>query len=659
MSKRILWLTITTFAVLLLAMAYAAPASADGGTVTVELYNEADDTGLDGGDVYYYDGGWQFLGTTGDDGQGIVSGAVPKTTDIEIRYKSGKFKWSGVDPSSNPTLRTNTKVVTMKLLDSGDNELNGTAEFYSGGYIPFGGGTTTTSMELLPGTYGFQVHYYGRNAKTQDISTDPVVIFRTKQVTMKLLNCDAQELNGEAEFYYKGWIPFGGGTTETTMELLPGTHGFKVKYEGRYETVNQDIDADPTVIFRTTKVNFYTSGSVWYYNGGWIPFTSPKEMLSGPGWADFKFGDIHNPTVRLDISGCELSGYPAIVRLVDSKGNGLAGGYVQYRRNTWKEIGTTDSNGNVFALLPEKPWGLKITYEWVTNRVDPWDIDANPSVTFSTIDVLTTLKTCAGVGLEGGVAEYLSGYWRPIGTTNSNGEIHKEMLPANLQFRMTYTYGTDRFYQDTALDPSVDFTTTKVTLNYPGTISYQSGYWRAFTNPMEMMPGTYLFKFEGTGPTVRQYLTISGCEMGGYVALIRLLDSYGIGIAGGTAEWYRTSGPAQWVSVPGSTDANGNLFALVSLPAPKIALNYGCTRGWEQHPLLTDPNVVFQTGRAISDSGTCTHWRSTLGGSCPVWVPFVDGVEMLPTSARQFKGNDGSAWWEYYPIVAGTENHIR
>jgi hypothetical protein len=576
--------------ILLLTVVLAAPALAGSGTVTVNLKSSTN-TGLAGGVVNYYDGGWKLLGTT--DSSGTVSGVVPKYTDMEIRYAGGRYYFGYVEPSTNPTLTINTV-----------------------------------------------------------------------QVTVKLETCGGTPLVGEAKYYYGGWTTI--GNTPATIELLPysglgpgqGSYDFQVIYDGRTSaTIRQDISVNPVIVFKTTKVNFLTSDTVYWYNGGWQLFTSPKEVIGGLGkWADFKFGDTHNPTIRLDINGCELSGYPVTVKLLDSKGVGLEGGFAEYFHSStsWQPIGTTGSDGTVFALLPKKPSQIKLTYEWVTNR-NYQDITVNPVVTFNTIDVLTTLKTCGGIGLEGGVAEYLSSYWRPIGTTDTNGEIHKEMLPANLQFKMTYAYGTDRFYQDTGTDPSVDFTTTKVTLNYPGTITYQSGYWRPFTSPMEMMAGTYLFKFEGAGPTVRQYLTISGCDMGGTVALIKLLDSYGNGLSGGTAEWYRTSQPSMWISLPGSTDTNGNLFALVPATGPKFKLTYAENIGYEQHNLLTDPNVVFQTGRVVSDSGTCTHWGN---GQTVTWVPFVNGMELLP-GLKHFKGNDGTAWWEDDTIVAGTENHVR
>jgi len=217
----------------------------------------------------------------------------------------------------------------------------------------------------------------------------------------------------------------------------------------------------------------------------------------------------------------QATDYNVTVKLLDSQGYGLQGGLAEYFHSTtsWQVIGTTGGDGIVSADLPVKPSQIRMTYEWVTNR-SYQDISVDPVVIFNTIDVLVTLKTCAGVGLEGigiegGDADYQSGYWRPIGTTDENGEIHKEMLPANLLFRMTYAYGTDRFSQDTGLNPVVNFVTTTVTSDFDGTIEYQSGYWWPFISPMEMMPGTYLFKFTNSEGVViiRDYLTITGCEM--------------------------------------------------------------------------------------------------------------------------------------------------
>lgn len=563
--------------------------------------------------------------------------------------------------------------VTVTVTDSNNQPLQGVSIQYKKppSTTPWPLGTTDSdgkvTKALPPGTYAFRASYAQTSSgwgAEQDISFYPTVDFQTSSITAQVRTCAEAPISG-ASVWYKvlpSTTPWPLGTTGSggtvSKELFPGTYAFRADYQHtRAADITQDVGANPLVSFTTTRVTVYYSGAVHYKElSTWWPFTKPSMELFA-GTIPFRFGGPGGYEVDLVVSGCDVTAYPVLVRLLDSNGNGLAGGFAEYFRDgSWNTIGTTGSDGTVFAVLPVKPWQIRMTYEWVTNRTTQ-DITVDSVVTFNTIDVLVTLKTCAGVGIAGGVAEYQSGYWRPIGTTDSNGEIRRQMLPSNLLFKMSYAYGADRFYQDTALDPSVDFTTTRVTLNFNGTIEYQSGYWRPFTQPtMQMMPGTYLFKFEGAGPTMRQYLTISGCEMGGYVAFIKLLDSNGNGIAGGTAEWYRTSGPAQWVSVPGSTDTNGNLFALVGLSGPKFRLTYACTRGWEQHDLLTDPNVVFRTGRVVSDSGTCTHWRSTLGGSCPVWVPFVNGVEMLP-SDYEFKGYD-PYWKEFWTILAGVENHI-
>jgi hypothetical protein len=278
-------------------------------------------------------------------------------------------------------------------------------------------------------------------------------------ITVRLLDSQGNGLEGGfAEYFHDGsWQPIGttgsDGTISTYLPVIPWK--IRMTYEHIKNWSTQDISEDPVVTFNTEDV---------------------------------------------------------LVTLEDSQGNGLSGGVAEYQSGYWYPIGTTNENGEIHKEMLPTNLKVKMTYEYITNRVTQ-DISEDTVVTFSTQDVLVTLKTCQGVGLEGGVAEYQSGYWRPIGTTDENGEIHKEMLPANLKFKMSYAYGADRFYQDTASDTSVDFTTTKVTIDYPGTVKYQSGYWRNFTLPtMEMMPGTYLFKFEGAGPTIRENLTISGCE---------------------------------------------------------------------------------------------------------------------------------------------------
>jgi hypothetical protein len=147
----------------------------------------------------------------------------------------------------------------------------------------------------------------------------------------------------------------------------------------------------------------------------------------------------------------------------------------------------------------------------------------------------------------------------------------------------------------------VDFTTTKVTLAYPGSVKYQSGYWRDFTVPtMEMMPGTYLFKFEGAGQTMRQWLTISGCEMGGRPVWIHFEESDGTPIQGDEA-WYADYYLPGGLIYAGQSDANGDIFVLIPYQygTDKIDQFKGEDKSFDefktQVDIASNPVVTFKT----------------------------------------------------------------
>ncbi len=51
------------------------------------------------------------------------------------------------------------------------------------------------------------------------------------------------------------------------------------------------------------------------------------------------------------------------------------------------------------------------------------------------------LTDSKGNGLAGGVVKCYSSGWKDFGTTDENGELHKEMLPSKYTFRMEYAAG--------------------------------------------------------------------------------------------------------------------------------------------------------------------------------------------------------------------------
>ena len=183
--------------------------------------------------------------------------------------------------------------VTVTLLNSSGNGLSGAVvQYYKGGWKSFGttGSDGTARMALAAGTYTFQITYAGASQqKSQNVGTNPNVVFQTTLVTVKLLSSTNTELNGVAQYYAGGWKTFGTGTTTTSMELLPLTYTFQVSYAGASQQVSQNVRTNANVIFKTVQVHSDSGKCTSYYAGGWKTFTQNMELL--PGTYAFRFSD--------------------------------------------------------------------------------------------------------------------------------------------------------------------------------------------------------------------------------------------------------------------------------------------------------------------------------------------------------------------------------
>ena len=207
-------------------------------------------------------------------------------TDKTGNEASGSFKVT-VTPSSS------TVTVTVKLLDSSTNGLSGgMVQYYSDGWRSFGttGSDGKVSMVLPPGTYNFQISWAGASQqKSQDVATNPTVVFQTTLATMKLLSSAGSELSGGAQYYAGGWKTFGGGKTTTTMELLPITYTFQISWAGASQKKSQNVATNPNVVFQTVQVHSDSGKCTSYYAGGWKTFTQDMQLL--PGTYMFRFSD--------------------------------------------------------------------------------------------------------------------------------------------------------------------------------------------------------------------------------------------------------------------------------------------------------------------------------------------------------------------------------
>jgi hypothetical protein len=239
------------------------------------------------GVAQYYAGGWKtFGGGTTTTSMELL----PLTYSFQITY-AGASQQKSQDVSKDPNVKFQTVLVSMKLVSSAGNELNGGAQYNAGGMKTFGTGTTTTSMELLPLTYTFQITYAGASQQvSQNVANSPSVVFKTTLVTMKIQSSTNTELNGTAQYNAGGWKTFGGGTTTTSMELLPLTYSFQVSYAGASKQVSQNVAANANVIFKTVQVHSDSGKCTSYYAGGsWRTFTQDVQLL--PGTYKFRFSD--------------------------------------------------------------------------------------------------------------------------------------------------------------------------------------------------------------------------------------------------------------------------------------------------------------------------------------------------------------------------------
>ena len=205
-----------------------------------------------------------------------------------------------------------------------------------------------------------------------------------------------------------------------------------------------------------------------------------------------------------------------LISLKTSTGNGISSGVVTYAGSSWLSFGTTDANGEARKELLPGSYTFRMAYAGATNDKTQ-DMGSNSNVAFQTQNVLVTLKSSTGNGLAGGVVTYAGSSWLGFGTTDANGEVRKELLPANYNFRMTYAGASKDKSQDVGSNPNVAFQTQNVLVTLKdssgngkagGVVTYAGSSWLSFGTTdasgearKELLPVSYTFRMSYAGTT--------------------------------------------------------------------------------------------------------------------------------------------------------------
>jgi hypothetical protein len=443
-------------------------------------------------------GGWKPLGDTPTAGKELL----PKTYAFRIHYEDTYID-KNQNVASDQLVVFGTVLVKMRLLDSDDNDLVGAGEVNSGGWKPLGD-TPTIGKELLPKTYAFRVHYNDTYIdKNQNVSVDPIVIFRGTGVTI--------QFSGNIEYNSGGWKTF----TKPTMTLLPKTYSFRFSETG-YPTVTKNIQIAGSeqklsiayIMLLKSTGNPLAGGEGQYNVGGWQSAGNTNSQGAALAVIDGLKGTVQfrmyyedtyiDKNQNIAINSFVVFQTVLVKMELHSSGDGQLTGAGEVNSGSWKSLGNTPTGG--MELLP-KSYGFRIHYE--DTYIDKnQNVASDNLVIFETVLVEMELHSSLGAQLTG-QGEVNSGGWKPLGDTPTAG---KELLPKTYAFRIHYEDTYIDKNQNVASDNLVIFETVLVKMELhssgdgqlTGAGEVNSGSWKSLGNTptggMELLPKSYGFR---------------------------------------------------------------------------------------------------------------------------------------------------------------------
>jgi len=428
---------------------------------------------LDQGTVQYYSGAWRDFGTT--TGGTVSKELLPENYSFRMTYAYASNDKSQ-DIGVNSTVIFQTVNAQVQLKNSLGNLIDqGTVQYYSGAWRSLG--TTTNgiaSMELLSNNYSFRMTYgFASNDKAQEIGVNSTVVFQTVNAQVQLKNSLGNLIDqGTVQYYSGAWRSLGNTINGVaSMELLPNNYSFRMTYAFASNDKQQNIGANSTVVFQTVNAqvqmknslgSLIDQGTVQYYSGAWRNFgtttngISTLELLPNSYSFRMTYAFASNDKQQ-DIGTNSTVVFQTInaqVQLKNSLGNFIDQGTVQYYSGAWRNLGTTTNGIATIELLPNT-YSFRMTYGFISKDISQ-NIALNNVITYSTVLCTVKVNNSQNQPVNNADIKYYSGAWREIGLT-SDGVITKELLPANLSFRVNYNSTQKDITQDISLNNIVVF----------------------------------------------------------------------------------------------------------------------------------------------------------------------------------------------------------
>jgi type IV pilus assembly protein PilA len=472
-------------------------------TLTTVRLLSSTGTGLGGGVVQIYSPanwtlGWQAFGATGSDGT-IAATRTAESVTVRITY-AGMYQDQTATVGPGTTVTFTTTLVTVRLLDSTGNGLTGGTFGYYGSSYGSGGttdSTGTTTKELLPGSYYYFEMTHDDASQRQFytvVGTSAMTVtFTTTLVTLRLLDSTGNPIAGGSAGYYGLATYHTIGNTNSSgiisKELLPGTfYYFDMTHDDASQRQFYVVvgGSATTVTFTTTLVTLrlldstgtpIAGGSAGYY--GLATYhtigntnssgTITKELLPG---TFYYFDMTHADTsqrqnyIVVGAAATTVTFTTTLVtaRLLDSNGNGLAGGtFGYYGNSSFHSVGTTSSSGTLtIELFAGNYYYTRMTYLSATEtRWNTVVSGASTNIDFTTVPVTVTSVTAGGAPRVGVPITFAGTTWVTLGTTDGSGVVTGEVLPVLYYgFVSTFSGGYAVTHNVTVSAPSTSVTIT-------------------------------------------------------------------------------------------------------------------------------------------------------------------------------------------------------